>query len=55
VVDDVADHCRHSHKRSSFMSLFGSSNTFDPMGSCLLVIIIIIIIIIITLTISNVP
>jgi len=34
VVDDVdVEHCRHSHKRSSFMALFGSSNTFDPMGT----------------------
>ena len=26
------EHYRHAHKRSSFMSLFGSTNTFDPMG-----------------------
>jgi len=32
VVYVSVEHCRHAHKRSSFMSLFGSTNTFDPMG-----------------------
>jgi len=30
MLVDCAD--RHSHKRSSFMTLFGITNTFDPMG-----------------------
>jgi len=33
VLVGGAEHCRHVHKRSSLKSLFGSSNTFDPMGS----------------------